>query len=1247
MAAHDTGKRHTTRTHPRDQLADEVSRRTLRSGRTPSPRRERLGQIGHWFFLVAGPLILLPAIAAIILYVRLLHGPVSLKYFSSTIENSVNAELDDVTAKIDDAVLTLLDGPRLELRLVNLRFIEADGDLVASAPLASVDLSMKALSRFRIAPERVFLIEPKVSLYYTEAAGLVMTFDQPAIQPSGSAGPGTKAVSPSNTTAVQKDTPVATGDPLPQTFHRVDLARTLAESARRARQRQDASSEIKEIGLRNAAIVMHYGGEISELSVEEATFSLDHHKKGSVISGAATFRSGAGPWHMTFRTEESEKGNQLKVSATVQDLIPSSLAKTSPQLSLLEPLDTRVSAELAVELSTQGHLKGAGLIVDIAPGRVNLPSLSRTPLLVDGGQFKLDYDAQAGRLRVAPSTLKWGDSSISVEGDVTRDARADGHVQWTYNLRGLSGALAAEEFGISPITLDALTASGRIIPQEGLVQLADFTLRAGGAEIRANGDMITAGQEPSTRLEAKMTPMTLETLKALWPRAATPDARTWVGHHVTHGTLKSGSLKLLSGNFLDQTNEGSALVRERISMTIEAANLKMTPFLETLPIEAPRALIRVENDALEITIPEASVVGGAKPIPLKGGRFTIVNVKDAVSTGELVFRAESTLSASLDALARSGLETAGRSLPLNGVDGKVEGNFKLTLPLSDASDTKAKIEGKARISEIRGKHKPSKLDVQGGSIDIDLGESGVLAMGELILNGVVAKLNMQRIFDAPPEAQPPLRVSANLDNSDRTQLGLDVNHLVQGNIAIEVAIGKGEGDVPTIKARADLTNAELLFEDLAWRKVPGRTAGVEFDIAPTGGETIELKNFRLVGDNVAIEGSMSIDADREVREFAFPNFSLNVVTRLEVEGKVGSDKIWKIKAKGSTFDGKDLFRSLLALGRPADTDLKPLRPAAGVDLTAEVDTVLGHSDLSLRSVKIKLSERADQLVALDVQGALEGGKPLAVLMKPAGGRKIFAESLDAGQAFKLVGFYPNLQGGRMRLEVDLAGRGAAEKTGVLWVEDFRVLGDPVLQDIYTSGETGGPAIDGTPQGQRRVTREVFEFSRMKVPFSVGHGQFVLDESYLRGPLVGASIRGKVDYAAARLALGGTYVPLQGINSAFCEIPLVGPIVSGLDCQGVFGITYAIQGPMAGPQVIVNPLSMFTPGILRGIMELTNPNPVVQPRSETSRAPAEQRVRASSSAASSGEEATDTSIDGWSSETKPVEAQNKPGPKAKK
>jgi len=701
----------------------------------------------------------------------------------------------------------------------------------------------------------------------------------------------------------------------------------------------------------------------------------------------------------------------------------------------------------------------------------------------------------------------------------------------------------------------------------------------------------------------------------MWPRAAAPAAREWVGTQVQAASLRSASLKLLSGRFLD-TEAGSdpALqggARQRLSASIDVVDLRMQPLPRSLPIEAPQALIRLENSALEVTVADAAIIASeTRRLPLNGVRFTVVDVMHEAPVAELAFKANTQLAALIDTLNRSQLHLAGKGpLPIEGIDGRVEGELKISMPLVTGA-TVVKAEGRARITDIKGKSKEHKIDLQGGTVELSVSDVGVIAKGDLIVNGVATKLQMQRILDAAPEMQPPIRISARLDNSDRTQLGLDVNHLVQGDMAVEVTVAQRADDTNAIHVTCDLTNTELIFSDVAWRKAPGRAATLDFDVAPADGGNVALNNFRLVGDNVAIDGSLIVDSQREVSEFTFPNFSLNVVSRLSVVGKASDKRIWTVSAKGSTFDARDLFRSLISLGKPTDADIKPLHPAAGVDFSADIDTVLGHSDVSLRNFNLKLSERAQRLVSIQTDGAFEGGKPLTLVMNPGGPRKMFADSTDAGQALKLVGFYPNVQGGRLKLEVDLEGRGAAEKSGVLWIENFRVLGDQIISNIYSNAEAG------PGQKVQKVDREVFDFQAMKAPFSVGHGQFVLGDSYLRGPLLGASIRGKVDFNSRHVGLGGTYVPLQGINSALCEIPLFGPIVSGLDCQGVFGLTYSIEGTMTQPVVYVNPLSMFTPGILRGIMEMTNTNPQVQAPPDTARA----------------DEDKAGAIDGWSSET---------------
>ena len=171
--------------------------------------------------------------------------------------------------------------------------------------------------------------------------------------------------------------------------------------------------------------------------------------------------------------------------------------------------------------------------------------------------------------------------------------------------------------------------------------------------------------------------------------------------------------------------------------------------------------------------------------------------------------------------------------------------------------------------------------------------------------------------------------------------------------------------------------------------------------------------------------------------------------------------------------------------------------------------MVGFSDTTLRNVKMTLQKRANKLTGLDVRGTLEGGKPFAAVVRqePGQPRRLRAEAMDAGQLFKLVGFYPNAVGGLMNLEVNLDGQGAAERTGTLWARNFRVLGDPVVIEVLQSADSK-PAASA-----RNVVRQQFDFEIMRVPFSVGHGQFVMHNAVINGPFEGATLRGKVDFRA--------------------------------------------------------------------------------------------------------------------------------------
>src|SRR5262249_22759407 len=153
-----------------------------------------------------------------------------------------------------------------------------------------------------------------------------------------------------------------------------------------------------------------------------------------------------------------------------------------------------------------------------------------------------------------------------------------------------------------------------------------FKLRAGGADISMSGNLVAGADTPSTRLEGTLGPMPLNTLKALWPKAIAPGARVWVGERVDRASILGGKFRFLSGDHVSSdANAGDD--EHQLSFIMDVADLQARVIDKLPPVSAPHATTRIENDALEVNIPEASFdLGPDRKLPLSEGRFTAVDI---------------------------------------------------------------------------------------------------------------------------------------------------------------------------------------------------------------------------------------------------------------------------------------------------------------------------------------------------------------------------------------------------------------------------------------------------------------------------------------------------------------------------------------------------------------------------------------------------------------------------------------------
>lgn len=1167
-----------------------ASRRQSETRALPGERRSGFGWAATHVLL---PAVLLIVFGLAIVYVRLLNGPISLASVAGPIARSISGELSGLSVTVEDAIVRLTASNALEFRLRNVRVNDGDGQPLAVAPLAALSLSQTALWSGRLTPEHIVLIEPRLLLQITgdTSTSVSTTPTQPKAAPGAALSPDASLDQAA--------------------LRQIEVGRALRQAVSTARTRRTATGFLKRIGLRQGTLILDHGTRRGQLQVLEASIELDHMKRRSTITGWAQFASSRGPWQIDLKAEEGEKEDHLAIALDIVDLVPAALAEVLPAGSPLAALDAPASGRLEARFVADGRIDALTAKIGIGAGNIRLAGGSRSAMPAGGSRgiesFSIDLAYKPGqrRVEVRPSTLVTGGSRIVLGGALDQP---DTGGQWRIRLAATEGSLSPSVPGAPSLPLEALTIDGTVDPFDGRLEITRGLVRAAGAEIRGEASFPGFGDATPPRLDIRLGSMGHQVAKALWPALVAPGAREWIARRLTRGTLMGGTVRLVAVPGAEA----------RFVVALDMTDVELSPLEGFALIEAPRVQLRLDGRVLDVSLPDAALVAGAqRRLGLKGGRFLVADVASDQPLGEISARVVGTLPATIAVLDRDPIALGQKSGgAFEGLDGKVDGPLRIVVPLErDVLLRDVQLDGKLRVTEARGKGSLGGYDIQAGSLSVDVSDAAVEIKGDLLVQGVAAKLSAQHFLKADADKpQPPVRLTATLDANDRTQLGLDVNHMITGEVPVEIVLARGKGD-PLPRVRADLTAAALVIEPIAWVKPQGRSAVLTFDLGRGPKYKTELQNFKLIGDDIAVDGWMGLDAQHKLRELYLPEIALNLISRLEVAASLRQDNIWDVRIKGPTLDGRDIFRSLFSVGQvggpaPAKTG----KEAQGVDIRAEIDTLLGFSDLALKGVKLQASKRQDRLTALTLKGNVEGGRPLDIALQQGAGqpRTLVATSDDAGQVFRLIGFYPSVQGGRLRLQVNLDGRGPAEKTGLVQVQKFRLLGDPVVE-VLSSKEDATNSNDGS-QRRPRTVRQVVEFDTFQAPFAVGYGQFVIEDADLRGPLFGANLRGKADFRSRTVNLAGTYAPLQGLNAAIAVIPGIGQILAGPRGEGVFAITFVVQGPMADPNVLFNPFSLLTPGFLREITQLSNPSTQVTPTAE--RVPPPRRtpaVRASSTA----------------------------------
>jgi hypothetical protein len=1161
----------------------------------------------------ASAILFILALAAIsALYIRLLNGPISFRFLVPSVEQRLNAQLKGYSFRVGDAILRLSGDWGLEFRLADVSVVDGSNQEIAKAPFAAVDVSERSLLQLSLAASQIDLIGPKVLIFDLRGKGLALS------APSGAANdpasgwapqetphgrvPGSSQLAGRPEIAAPRDIsndgqnrpPLVPFNPAP----------ILARLFSALEQRGSASSALQRIGFQDAVVYFASDTGVSTWRVADFHIDLDEGGSTSALRGQLTIQRDDATWQASFRAINKPQDKLYSLTASIQDIVPRTIWRSFPSMEQLKIVGLPVSGEARFDVSHDGELLGGEANIKFGSGQLFAPFDEKHPAAIDEGTLRVVYDKSREAIQIAPFELRWDESLVRIAGSIShqKDPRTNQSV-WQVDLDGGGTRLGAPEFAVLPIPLDSFKITGSYnVATDGIV-LNDFHVQAGEAKIAltAKAQQVRSGGPVS--VSGTVSPMPLSFLKALWPVFIANGAREWVGTNMPAGRITGGSILVnLTAAQLAQLDKDGDIPDSAVAVRVGLSGAQIYHIKGLPPILTKDSVARINGRHFVYDIPEDARIDvpSGRSVSFSDAKLIIDDLRPHFPDAEIRFKGGGEVAGVLELLDQPPLGyVKAVGFKQNLLNGQVAAAFQIKFPiLKDLKFNQLTIAGKTRVFDLKSNGLPAGLSVNGGSVNFDVAGNAISANGDLKVNNVPVSIAWQRFFDAPPEKQPTLRLAAVLNERARDDLGLNINHIVRGDLPIALAVAMQRDAPPKFFMEANLTNTDIFLTAIGWRKPPGQKATVNFDISQRTDGYLLLDNFAMTGEGLNINGRILLSDKHRIAGFSLPEFSTNALTKLAISGELTPQNILKVQAKGETYDGRQFFRSLLNAGKIADNQPTPLKDEPGLDLNVEIGTVFGYYDTSVKSVIVDAKRRGGKLTYLEVAGRLNGEAPVAVHIEQHGAeaRMLVSDATDAGSAFRLVGFYSALRGGTMNLRLNLDGSGGVDKTGTLDVRGpFVVAGDQVVGSVVSQAEREGARVKSDGRNDQRLpSGEPLQFDRMVARFSVAANQFQLHDAAINGPMLGATMRGHIDFGHETLALSGTYVPLYGFNAVLGVVPLLGDFLKGRDNEGVFGITFAVQGRTSNPDVQVNPVSVLAPGFFRQIFEYENAAPAQPP-----------------------------------------------------
>jgi hypothetical protein len=1162
-----------------DEAAGHRARRLLSSSNTGFHRcGDLIGALRRWLAAERWVKRLAVVIAALMvifaacfggLWWRLGAGPINLEmatpWLAAAIEDNIG---HGNTVEVGGTQIERAGRIRIAVRIRDIIVRDRDHAIVASAPKAEVKLSGTALLMGRLRAESLNLVDAELAVRITPdgqvtvsagdnakplatgvasklQAGIAPTFPRqgPGTQPPGIAGPSSPAA-PSVAAGTAPDT---TQSGLLAGLDWLDsLSLTGLDG-----------QNLNEIGLKNGSLIIDDQQRGNKWNFENISLSLRRPSGGGVALSVG--EEGSHAWSLQVAVGAQANGVR-SVDIRANKVSTTNILLALRMKDLTYSADLPLTGELKGELGRDGLptyfngklVAGAGTVIDS-----DTPDY---PMAIDSAEVSVEWDS-GRRVLVAPFKIVSGANRITLLAHL--EPPNDSIANWQLGFSGGTIVLAAIDPDQPPLIFNRIAIGLRFDTDKKRVLLTQADISNGEIGIAGTGSVDYSG-EPRLTLGFAGTPMSASALKRMWPILVVPEVREWVIERIERGSLQRIEVGVNSP-VRNLSRRGPPIPDDGLAVNIVASGVTLHPVDELPSVRDADLKAHVTGRTATVTIGQgvADTPAGRK-LNITDFVFEVPDMAPKPALAKVKFRIDGPVPAAAEILASDRWsEFAGTTIDPNSSNGKVSALVTLGLPIKRAltkADTTYALT--ADLSGFAADKLVMNQKLEANTLKVVANNQGYQVKGDVKINGQPASLDYRK----PAEGDADIKLQATLDDASRARLGMDLGPAVSGAIPIKL-VGKIGGDSSRMGIEADLTSLKLDNILPGWVKLPGKSSRAVFNVVQKPQST-RFEDIVIDGGGVSIKGSLEVDQNGDLLNANFPTYSPTEGDKTTLKAERGSDGVVKVTMRGDVFDGRGFLKSAIS-GKEADPKSKAKNTDFDVDL--KLGAIAGFSGEAVRSVDCKISRRNGVIKNFTLTGKLGRDTPLLgdLRGRAQGHDVIYLETSDAGAFFRFTDTYSKMVGGQLQMAMDPPTVEPSAKEGLISVGDFSVKGEAALDRLAA----GGPA--GAQSG--------VAFSRLRAEFNRQNGQLTIREGVLKGPMIGGTIEGSIDYLGNQVRMSGTFVPMYGLNNMFGQIPIFGLFLGGSN-EGLFGVTYEVVGTTSQPVLRVNPISAILPGLSRKIME---------------------------------------------------------------